>query len=409
MTLLKQVRKDFPILQQRIHGKPLIYFDAAATTQKPKQVIDAITNFYSHQYGTVHRGVYRLAAGATDAYNEVREKVALFINAPSHEQIVFTRGTTDSINLVAQSYGRLLRPGDEILITEMEHHSNFVPWQLLAKERGLILKVAPINEKAEIDLEAFSALLTPATKLVSIAHIANSTGTLNPIETITEMAQGVGAKVLIDAAQSAAHLPIDVAALDVDFLAFSSHKAYGPTGVGILYGKKELLEMMPPIQGGGDMIERVSIDGTTFQEPPLKFEAGTPSIAQVIGFGAAIDYIQGLGLERIAAWEGELLAVMTKKLEAFPGMRIIGTSEKKGPIVSFVIEGVHHLDLATLLDLEGIAIRSGHHCAQPLLERFSLTGTNRVSFSPFNTLEEIDVFMDALKGCLEQLGSRTNL
>jgi cysteine desulfurase/selenocysteine lyase len=399
----QQVRKDFPILRQKVHGKPLIYLDSAATTQKPQIVIDALSHFYSHEYGTVHRAVYQLAAKATEKYNTVRSQIARFIGARDEREIIFTRGTTDSINLLSLSLGQLLQEGDEIILTEMEHHSNLVPWQLLAEKKGVILQFIPVNERAELDLNAFARLLSPRTKLVAVAHIANSTGTVNPISKIIAMAHAQGAQVLIDAAQSTAHISLNVQELDIDYLALSSHKAFGPTGLGILYGKYELLEALPPVQGGGDMIATVTLEKTTFEKPPLKFEAGTPSIAQVIGFGAAIDYIETLGLENIRKWEHQILEYATEKLLAIPDLKIIGTAKEKSSIISFIIEGVHHLDLATFLDLEGIAIRTGHHCAQPLLNRFGLTGTNRISFAPFNTFEEMDLFILALHRALKIL------
>jgi len=394
---MQNVREDFPILQQQ----PLIYLDSAATGQKPQSVIDTINQFLSYENGTVHRGIYKLAAQATEKYNQVREKVAHFLNAELNQEIVFTRGTTDSINLVAAAYP--FQKGDEIIISEMEHHSNIVPWQMLCERVGAILKIIPVNEKAELDLEVYQSLLGPKTKMVAIAHAANSTGTLNPIETIIEMAHQWGAKVLIDAAQTAARLRLDVQMLDADFLAFSGHKAFGPTGIGVLYGKYELLEQMQPVQGGGDMIEQVTLENTTYAKPPLRFEAGTPMIAQVMGLGAAIDYIQKLGLENIAKWEDQLLDYATEQLEKIPGLRIIGTAEKKTGIISFIHEEIHHLDLAVFLDLEGIAIRSGHHCAQPLMQRFGVPGTCRISFAPFNTIEEIDFLIESLNKTLKTL------
>lgn len=393
---VRQVREDFPILKQKVHGKPLIYLDSAATTQKPQTVIDTITHFYAHECGTVHRAVYHLAAKATEKYNQSRALLARFIGASSADEIVFTRGTTDSINLVANGLFHLLSPGDEIILSEMEHHSNLVPWQLLAERKKVVLRFIPINDRAELDLEAYRSLLSSRTKLVAIAHIANSTGTINPIAKIIDLAHEYGAKVLIDAAQSTAHIPLNVKELDIDYLALSSHKAFGPTGVGILYGKYELLEQLPPVQGGGDMIEHVTLAKTEFEKPPLKFEAGTPSIASVIGFGAAIDYIESLGLENIHNWEQELLHYATEQLLDIPDLQIIGTAEHKSSIISFIIEGIHHLDLGTFLDLEGIAIRTGHHCAQPLMHRFGVTGTNRISFAPFNTFDEIDVLIAVL-------------
>lgn len=397
----KQVRADFPIFAKR--EKPLIYFDSAATSQKPQIVIDAINDYYSKACGTVHRAVYDLAADATKQYNQVREHVARFIGAKDQREIIFTRGTTDSINILANALADQFNPGDEIILSEMEHHSNIVPWQLLAKRKKLILRYIPVNDKAELDLDAYQDLLTPKTKLVAIAHIANSTGSINPIQTIIGLAHKSGAKVLIDAAQSTAHLPIDVKADDIDYLALSAHKAFGPTGVGILYGKYELLEKLPPVQGGGDMIETVALDKSTFQPPPLRFEAGTPNIAGILGFGAALSYIEQLGLQNIHTWEQKLLSHATSTLEKIPDLRIIGNAENKAGIISFVIDGVHHLDLGTLLNLEGIAIRTGHHCAQPLLARFGLTGTCRISFAPFNTLQEIDQFVAALQKALTLL------
>ncbi|NGX44996.1 MAG: Cysteine desulfurase [Chlamydiae bacterium] len=391
------LRAEFPIFGK----EPLIYFDSAATTQKPQCVIDVITRFYSEEYGTVHRAIYRLATSATKRYDEVREKVRSFMGAARTEEIIFTRGTTDSINLVALTWGREnIREGDEIVISEMEHHSNMVPWQMLAKEVGAHLKIIPVTDDAELDLEVFETLLTARTKLVAIAHVANSTGTINPIAHIIKRAHSFGAKVLIDGAQAVAHMAVDMQSLDCDFYAFSGHKAFGPTGIGILYGKYELLDAMPPLMGGGDMIEKVTLKETTFQKPPLKFEAGTPSIAQVMGLGAALDFIQSLGLEHIAAWEEDLLTYATEQLSAVPGLKIIGTAQKKSAIISFILEGVHPLDLGTLLDLEGIALRTGHHCAQPLLNRFGLESTARLSFAPFNTREEVDIFMKSLyNGC----------
>lgn len=393
---MMDIRKDFPILKNK-----LIYLDSAATSQKPQAVIDAMTDFYANEYATVHRGVYTMAARATEKYNGVREKVAYFLNAEKESEIVFTRGTTDSINLVAQSYP--IREKDEIIISEMEHHSNIVPWQMLCERTGAVLKIIPVNDEAELDLKVFETLLNARTKLVAIAHIANSTGTINPIETIIKMAHAHGAKVLVDAAQSAAHMRLDVQRLDVDFLAFSGHKMFGPTGIGVLYGKYELLDKMAPVQGGGDMIESVTMEKTIYAKPPLKFEAGTPQIAQVIGLGAAIDYIEKIGLGNIYAWEQQLLDYATDRLLEIPGLRIIGTAEHKSSIISFAIEGVHHLDLATFLDLEGIAIRSGNHCAQPLMKRFGVQGTNRISFAPFNTFEEIDVLIEAIYSTLKVL------
>lgn len=386
------------MLHQLLHGKPFIYLDSAATTQKPRAVIEAMSRFYEAQYGTVHRSVYDFASQATTRYNAVRQKIKEFLGAAFVEEIIFTKGTTESINLVASSFGKaFLQPGDEVLITEMEHHSNIVPWQLICEERGARLKAVPINDRGELILEEFDKLLTDRTKLVSVAHIANSTGTLNPIEEIIRRSHARGAKVFIDGAQSIAHIPIDLQKLQADFFAFSGHKAYGPTGVGVLYGKRALLEKMPPYQGGGDMIDEVTLTGSTFQHPPLKFEAGTPMIAEVIGLGEAIDFIESLGREAIAAWEQELLDYATRRLSEVKGLRIIGTAPQKGAIISFIIDDLHPLDIGTLLDIRGIAVRTGQVCAQPTLNHFHISSLTRISFGLYNTIEEIDTFVDALK------------
>lgn len=386
------------MLRMHMSGRPLTYFDTAATSHKPKCVLEAMNHFYSEGYATVHRAIYELAAKATETYSNVRRKVQQFIHAKEEEEIVFTRGTTDSVNLIASSFGkRFIREGDEILISEMEHHSNIVPWQLMAKERGAILKWIPMNDRGELDMEQFHKLLTPKTKIVSVAHIANSTGTYNPIEEIIESAHAKGAKVFIDGAQAAGHLPINVQKLNCDFYAFSGHKMYGPTGVGVLYGKRALLEELPPYQGGGDMIDRVDIEGTTFQSAPLKFEAGTPLIAQVIGLGEAIDFLTRWKLEDIHTWEQGLLQKATKELQAIPEVKIWGTAPRKGAILSFNVEGLHALDIGTLMGLKGFALRTGHLCAQPTLKHFGLTSLARISFGIYNTLEEIEHFIEALK------------
>ena len=395
---VRRVREDFPMLKKMMNGRHLIYLDTAATSQKPQSVIDAIHTFYSLEYGTVHRAIYELAAHSTEMYSTVRTKVQQFIGAREEEEIIFTRGTTESINLVAHSYGRaFLKKGDEIIISEMEHHSNIVPWQLLAKERGLKLKYIPMSLEGELRLDVFKELLSERTKLVSVAHIANATGTINPIEEIISLAHQAGAKVLIDGAQAASHLPLNVEALDVDFYAFSGHKIYGPTGIGVLYGKRELLKDMPPFIGGGDMIETVTMEESTFQDPPLRFEAGTPSIAEVIGLGAAIDYIESLGRENIEEWLNHLLSHATEKLLEVSGLKIIGTAKKKGPIISFVLDDLHPLDLGTLLGLKGIAIRTGHLCAQPALSRFGLKSIARISLGIYNTLSDIDNAVEAIQ------------
>lgn len=393
-----KVRKDFPMLSKTMNGKPLIYLDTAATAQKPQGVIDTINRFYREEYGTVHRAVYEIAARSTEMYSEVRSRVQQFINAPREEEVIFTRGTTESINLVAHSFARaFLKEGDEIVISEMEHHSNIVPWQIICDMYKTHLKVIPINDQAELDLNAFQNLLTDKTKLVSIGHIANATGTINPVKDIITLAHKAGAKVLIDGAQAAPHLAIDVQDLDADFYAFSGHKLYGPTGVGVLYGKKELLEAMPPFLGGGDMIEEVTFEKTTYQPLPLKFEAGTPSIAEVIGLGAAIDYVESIGRPAIHEWEQKLLHYATEKLQSVTGIKFYGTAASKGGIISFTVEGMHPLDLGTILGLKGIAIRTGHLCAQPVLKRFEVEALARISFGMYNTYEDVDTFLHALK------------
>ncbi len=398
---VQAVRQEFPVLCTKVHGLPLIYLDSAATTLKPLAVIDAVQKYYSQEGGTVHRAVYALAAHATARYDAVRSQLKEWIHAASSDEIVFTKGTTEGINLVAATFGKaFLKPGDEIILSELEHHSNIVPWQFLAQEKGILIKVIPSDERGVLCLQTYKELLSPRTKLVSVAHIANSIGTLHPIEEIISLAHEQGAKVLIDGAQAIAHIPVDVQALDADFYAFSGHKMFGPTGIGVLYGKKELLEALPPYQGGGDMIEAVSFEKTTFRPPPLRFEAGTPPIAQVIGLGAAIDFIETLGRPCIARWEGELLKRATEGLRRIRGVSIIGEAPRKGAVLSFTIDGVHPLDLGTLLDLKGIAVRTGHHCAQPALKRFGLTSTTRASFAPYTTPGEIDTFLCAVEDAL---------
>lgn len=382
----------------------LIYFDTAATAQKPQIVIDALCDFYSTHYGTVNRGVYKLARESTELYHEARKKIQRFIHARFLEEIIFTRGTTASLNLLARSYGAaFLRAGDAIMISEIEHHSNIVPWQMVCEERGSVLRIVPVNDAGELIFEEFLNQLDEKVKLVSIAHLSNVLGTLNPVKEIIDEAHRVGAHVCLDGAQAIAHLPLDVEALDVDFYAFSGHKLYGPTGVGVLYGKRELLEKMPPIEGGGDMIQSVTLRETTVNRLPVKFEAGTPMIAEVIALGAAIDYLSEIGMDTIASWEQELLAYATKKLSRVEGLKIIGTAAKKGAIINFVVEGTHPLDLATLLDCRGIAIRTGHHCSQPALERFGVKSTARISFGLYNTFEEIDQFVASLQAILSFL------
>ncbi|OGN63618.1 MAG: cysteine sulfinate desulfinase [Chlamydiae bacterium RIFCSPHIGHO2_12_FULL_49_32] len=393
-----RVRSHFPMLKKTMHGKPLIYLDSAATALKPQVVIDAVQRYYTEEFGTVHRAVYELAGKATERYESVRKQVGQFLNAASSEEIIFTKGTTDAINLVAQTYGKaFLQAGDEIILSVLEHHSNIVPWQLLAKENGAVLKVIPCDERGVLLLDEYDGLLSERTKLVSVAHISNSLGTLHPVKEIILRAHARGVPVFIDGAQAVPHMEVDVQELDADFYAFSGHKAFGPTGVGVLYGKRKMLEKLPPYQGGGDMIERVFFEESTFQKPPLRFEAGTPPIAQVMGLGAALSFIESIGRGRIAAWEKALLEYATEKLLQIDGLSIVGTAPEKGAILSFVVKEIHPLDLGTLLDLKGVAVRTGHHCAQPALRRFSLPATTRASFAPYTTFEEIDNFIAALK------------
>ncbi|MGZ8391330.1 MAG: SufS family cysteine desulfurase [Gemmatimonadales bacterium] len=392
-----RIREDFPILRQRIRGKPLVYLDNAATSQKPQVVIDAVTRFYAAENANIHRGVHYLSERASVAYDEAREKVARFLNAGSSREVIFTRGTTEGINLVAQTYGRTrLKPGDDIVITAMEHHSNIVPWQLLCEQTGATLRAAPINDEGELDLEAFERLLGERTRLVAVVHVSNALGTINPIKRLVELAHARGIPVLVDGAQAAPHLPVDVRDLDCDFFVFSGHKVFGPTGVGVLYGREALLERMPPYQGGGDMVETVTLQRSTWAPLPAKFEAGTPMIAEVLGLGAALDYVNGVGLNAIAAWEHELLRYATERIRRIEGIRLIGTAREKASVLGFVLEGVHPHDIGTVLDDAGVAIRAGHHCAQPVMERFGVPATARASFAFYNTREEVDALADGL-------------
>ena len=391
---VRKIREDFPILKQKVHGKPLVYLDNAATSQKPQAVIDAVVRFYKADCSNVHRGVHRLSEQATQAYENARLKARGFLNAKEAREIIFVRGTTEAINLVAQSYGRMhVQAGDEILISAMEHHSNIVPWQMLCEEKGAALRVAPINDRGELLLEEFERMLNSRTRLVAVAHVSNALGTINPVERIIEMAHHRNVPVLLDGAQAAPHLKVDVRSLGVDFYTLSSHKMFGPTGIGVLYGRAELLESMPPYQGGGDMISSVTFEKTIYNTIPYKFEAGTPNIAGTIGFGAAIDYLQRIGLENVAAHEHDLLGYSTEALSRIPGVRIIGTAREKAAVLSFVIEGVHPHDAGTILDEQGIAVRTGHHCAQPVMDRFGVPATARASFSFYNTREEIDALV----------------
>jgi cysteine desulfurase/selenocysteine lyase len=391
---VEKIREDFPILKEIVHGKPLIYLDNAATSQKPQAVIDATSRYYSADNSNIHRGVHLLSERATQQYEDARVKAQRFINAAHSQEIIFVRGTTEAINLVANSYGRAsVRSGDEILITTMEHHSNIVPWQILCEEKDAKLRVAPINDAGELIVEEFEELLNERTKFVSLAHVSNALGTINPVRRIIEKAHSLGVPVLLDGAQAAPHLKIDVQELDCDFYAFSGHKLFGPTGVGVLYGKSRLLDAMPPYQGGGDMIATVTFEKTTYNTLPYKFEAGTPNIAGTIGLGAAIDYVNQVGLENIANYEHELLAYGTEALSQIPGLRLIGTAKEKASVFSFVLEGIHPHDVGTILDREGIAIRTGHHCTMPLMNRLGIPATSRASLAFYNTKEEIDALV----------------
>ena len=386
--------EDFPILRHTVHGKPLVYLDNAATTQKPQAVIDAICGFYSRDNANIHRGIHFLSERATENYEATRRKAQRFLNAADAREIIFVRGATEGINLVAQSFARpRLAPGDDLLITTMEHHSNIVPWQMVAEEKGARLRVAPINDRGELILEEFEQLLGPRTKLVAVMHISNALGTVNPVRRIVELAHARGVPVLIDGAQAVPHAAVDVRELGCDFYVFSGHKVYGPTGIGVLYGKAALLEAMPPYQGGGDMISSVTFEKTLYNELPHKFEAGTPHIDGVIGLGAALDYVQAIGIDKIAAHEGEVLCYATGAVSAIPGVKIIGTARRKAGVLSFVIEGVHPHDAGTILDQEGIAVRAGHHCAQPVMARFGVAATTRASFALYNTTADVDALV----------------
>jgi cysteine desulfurase/selenocysteine lyase len=396
------IRKDFPIFETRMHGKPLTYLDSAASAQKPRQVIDAMSDFYGAHYANIHRGVYQLSAEATQRYESVRSDVARFIGAPDPREVIFVRNATEAINLVARTFGEQeIRSGDEIVITTMEHHANIVPWQMLAERRGAILRVAAIDDDGVLDVDHLVSLLGPRTRILAFAEISNALGTINPVAKLTAIARERGITTLVDGAQAVPHRPVDVDALGCDFYAFSGHKVFGPTGAGVLYGRMPLLESMPPFLGGGDMIESVSFEGTTFAPVPQKFEAGTPDIASVIGFGAAVEYLEAIGMDRIAAYEQSLLVYATQQLEEIPGLRIIGRSKEKAAVISFVLEDVHPHDIGTVLDGEGIAIRAGHHCAQPLMNRMGVPATARASFSFYNTREDVDRLVAALQTTLE--------
>ena len=401
---ISDLRQQFPILNRMVKGKPLVYFDNAATSQKPQVVIDALTHYYTNYNANIHRGIHTLAEEATMAYEATRSTAQEFINAASEEEIIFTRGTTEGINLVAYTWGRQnIMAGDEIIISGMEHHSNIVPWQILCEEKAAVLKVIPVNDNGELLMDAYKALLSNKTKLVSVVHVSNSLGTVNPIKEIIEAAHQVNAKVLIDGAQSAVHLDIDVQEMDCDFFAFSGHKVYGPTGVGVLYGKKELLESMPVFQGGGEMIKEVTFQKTTYNDLPYKYEAGTPNIADTIALKAALDFIKDTGKSNIRAHEEELLAYATAQLQAIPDLTIIGNAKEKVSLVSFIIKNIHPQDVGVLLDNQGIAVRTGHHCTQPLMARFGIPGTIRASFALYNQKEEIDALIAALHKTIKML------
>jgi len=402
---VEAIRREFPTLTQRVNGKPLCYLDNAASSQRPQAVIDAISDYYQTTHANVHRGVHRLSQQATDLFEGARESARGFINAASAREIIFVRGTTEAINLVAQSYARpRLGPGDEILISWLEHHANIVPWQMVCEQTGAALKVIPITETGEIDYEAFLGLVSPRTRLLALSHVSNALGTITPVEKFIRVARSRGIPVLLDGAQAAPHLPVDVQSLDCDFYCFSGHKLCGPTGIGVLYGREALLRDMPPWQGGGDMILAVSFERTVYNELPYKFEAGTPHIAGAIGLGTALRYLEDLGLERIAAAEHDLLEYATEQLSGLPGLRIIGTAADKAAVVSFVMDGIHPHDIGTILDHEGVAIRTGHHCAMPVMEFFRVPATARASFAFYNTRAEVDRLVDALQLAREVLG-----
>ena len=401
---IQKIRADFPILNQQINGKDLVYLDNAATTQKPTPVIEAIAHYYNFDNANIHRGIHTLAERATRDFEASREAVRAFLNAKSTEEIIFTSGTTQGINLVASTFGRkFINSGDEIIISGLEHHSNIVPWQMLCEEKGIILKVIPVLDSGELDLEAYKKLLSEKVKLVAFNHVSNSLGTINPAKKMISIAHQFGAKVLIDGAQATSHFNIDVQDLDADFYAFSAHKLYGPTGIGVLYGKKDLLNAMPPYMGGGEMIKEVTFEKTTYNDLPYKFEAGTPNIADVVALKAALEYTANLGRENIAAHEKALLEYATAQLLEINGLKIIGTAREKVAVISFIIEGIHHQDIGVLLDNQGIAVRTGHHCTQPLMQRFGLLGTTRASFAVYNTLEEVDRLVVGLRKAIKML------
>lgn len=395
---VEKIREQFPVLHQKVNGRDLVYFDNAATSQKPQVVIDSLVNYYKGYNANIHRGIHTLAEKATKAYEETRHLVKAFINANSEQEIIFVRGVSEAINLVAASYGKaFIKPGDEIIISGLEHHSNIVPWQIVCEDREATLKVINVTDSGELDIAHYKSLLSNKTKLVAVNHASNSLGTINPIKQIIDLAHARGAVVLIDGAQAGAHIEIDVQALNCDFYCLSSHKMYGPTGTGILYGKKSLLELMPPYQGGGEMIKEVTFEKTTYNDLPYKFEAGTPNIADVIAFGQAIEFINGLGKEVMAAHEHELLRYATEKVSALPSVKLVGTAKEKVSVLSFTVEGIHPFDIGQMLDARGIAVRTGHHCTQPLMDRFGIEGTVRASFAVYNTKKEVDQLVEGLE------------
>jgi cysteine desulfurase/selenocysteine lyase len=400
---IREIREQFPALRQQVYGKNLIYFDNGATSQKPQVVLDAINRYYSKDNANIHRGVHHLSQKATTEYEESRKIIQQYINARKLEEVIFTKGATDSINLVAFSFGELLSAGDEIIISAMEHHSNIVPWQMLCERKNLKLKIIPINQRGEIIMEEYEKLLSPKTKLVALTHISNTLGTINPVKEMAQKAHAVGARILVDGAQSIQHLPIDVLELECDFFVFSGHKVFGPTGIGVLYGKEDLLDRMPPYQGGGDMISKVTFEKTTYNELPFKFEAGTPHIAGGICLGEAIRFLSSLDINAAMKHEQELADYAQHLLDTFEGMRIIGEAKKKTSVVSFVMDGIHPFDIGTLLDKQGIAVRTGHHCTQPLMDFFNIPGTVRASFAFYNTREEVDFFIEALEKSINML------
>ncbi|WAM27664.1 cysteine desulfurase [Myxococcus sp. NMCA1] len=399
---VKQVREDFPILHQEVRGRPLVYLDSAATAQKPQAVIDALVRFYQHDNANVHRGVHVLSERATEAYEGARETVRRFINARDVKEVVFVRGTTEAINLVAQTYGRKhIGAGDEVLITQMEHHANIVPWRMLCEQTGAVLKVIPVDDRGELVLDAVDALLTERTRILAVTHVSNALGTVAPVKELTRRAHAKGIPVLVDGAQAVTHFPVDVQDLGCDFYAFSGHKMFGPTGIGVLYGRKELLEAMPPYQGGGDMILSVTMEKVTYNRVPYRFEAGTPNLEGAVGLAAAIRYLEALGMENVAAHDRELLAYATQALESVPGLRMVGTAREKSGVLSFMLADVHPHDVGTILDREGICIRTGHHCAQPVMQHFKVPATSRASLALYNTREDVDALVRGLHKVLE--------